>query len=213
MGKFSSGLFGAFTGKVGSMVGSTWKGIEVLRSKPRARKGSFSDEQLQQQAKFSLIVKLLRPLAPLMKQKYGATAVKMTGLNKALSYNITKAVAGAYPAYTVDYARLELGQGDLPNADSATGSSAAAGKLSINWPDNTGADDAAKADDKAFVVVYCEDLNRWLSKQNAAIRSDGAASVDVLAFSGKKVQTYLGFVPAKGKRVTTSLFAGEVSIL
>jgi hypothetical protein len=212
MGIFSKGLFGAFRGKVGSIVGSTWKGVEVVRSKPAARKGNFSADQLQQQAKFSLMIKFLRPLSPLLNQAYGATAVQMTGINKAFAYNIMNAVAGVYPAFTINYPKIQLGQGNLTEAELPAASSAAAGKLSINWTDNSG-NGSAQAADIAFIAIYCEDLNRWFYKQNAAARSDGAVALDVPAFSGKKVQTYLGFVSAKGKQVSTGLFAGEVSVL
>ncbi len=212
MGTFSKGGFGGFRGKVGSMVGSSWKGLEVLRSKPVRRRGKSSPDQLQQQAKFSLMTKFLRPLTPLLDQAYNATVIHMSGFNKALSYNILNAIAGVYPAYTVNYPKILLGQGDLANAESPAGGSAAAGKLSIRWDDNSGSG-SARAGDKAFVAVYCADLNRWSYKQHAAIRIDTIAALDVPAFAGKKVQTWLGFVSARGNRVTTSLYVGEVNVL
>lgn len=212
MGTFSKGLFGAFKGKVGNMVGSTWKGIEVLKSKPAGRKGKFSPDQLQQQAKFSLIAKFLQPLASLLDQAYNSGAVKMSGFNKALSYNILNAVTGEYPAFKVSYPMVQLGQGSLTNAESPKVASTAAGKLSVNWVDNSGSG-SAQASDKAFVAAYCEELNRWVFSQNAAARNAGTLSMDVASFTGKSVQTWFGFVSAKGKQVTTSLFAGEVNVL
>jgi len=35
----------------------------------------------------------------------------------------------------------------------------------------------------------------------------------VAAFSGKPVQTYIGFMSADGKRISTSLFTGAVNVL
>lgn len=56
MGTFSQGSFSGFRGKVGSMVGSSWKGLEALRSKPaRRRDKSSPDQLLQRQAKFSIM--------------------------------------------------------------------------------------------------------------------------------------------------------------
>jgi hypothetical protein len=212
MGTFSKGLFGAFRGKVGNMVGSTWKGIEVVKSKPARRKGKFTADQLQQQAKFALMVRFLQPLTPLLDQAYNSGAVQMSGFNKALSFNILNAVTGEYPAFKVDYQRVILGQGKLSNADSPKAASTAAGKLSVAWADNTGSG-SAQASDTAFVAVYCEELNRWAFSQNAAVRTAGTLSLDVASFSGKVTQTWFGFVSAKGKQVSTSLFAGEVTVL
>ncbi len=60
MGTFEKGYLGGFSGKVGTAVGSTWKGLNVLRSRPpRKRKGQPSDLQLQSQAKFGLITNFL----------------------------------------------------------------------------------------------------------------------------------------------------------
>ena len=42
-------------------------------------------------------------------------AVKQTGMNSAFSYNIENAVAGTYPNYTIAYANVLVGRGDLPN--------------------------------------------------------------------------------------------------
>jgi len=35
MGTYNKGILGAFYGKVGTVVGSTWRGKDVMRSLPR----------------------------------------------------------------------------------------------------------------------------------------------------------------------------------
>ncbi len=212
MGTFSRGLLGGFKGKVGSLVGSTWKGVEVLRSKAGVRKSDFSPEQLQQQAKFTLIIKFLRPLAPWLNQVYGAPADRMTGFNKATAYNMLNGITGEYPDYRINYRMISLGQGYLPNAGSAAAGSPTTGKISVSWKDNSG-DGRAGPADKAFVALYCETLNRWILNQNAAVRGDRTFSLDDPLFAGKAVQAYLGFVSANGKQVSTSLYAGEANVL
>ena len=42
MGTFKKGILGGFNGTVGTVVGSNWKGITVMRSRPKDRKGGFS---------------------------------------------------------------------------------------------------------------------------------------------------------------------------
>ena len=60
MGTFEKGYLGGFSGKVGTAVGSSWKGLNVLRSNPPSkRKGQPTEAQLQRQAKFSLITAFL----------------------------------------------------------------------------------------------------------------------------------------------------------
>ncbi|HVY73881.1 MAG TPA: DUF6266 family protein [Puia sp.] len=212
MGTLTKGILGSFRGKVGNMVASTWRGKDTIRSKPGPRKTGFSPEQLQQQARFAAMVKFLKPLSDLLNQVYDGSAVGMTGFNKACSYSIQNGISGAYPNFTINYPMVQLGQGNLPNVESVQAASAAAGRLTLTWPDNSGNGKAA-ADDKAFVAVYCEALDRWIFRQNAAARSAGTFTLDAPAFSGKPVQTWLGFVPNKGKLATTSLYAGQTNLL
>ncbi len=44
----------------------------------------------------------------------------MSAFNKALSYNMRNAVAGDYPAFTVNFEQVILGRGDLLNVKMPT---------------------------------------------------------------------------------------------
>ena len=55
MGTFEKGFLGGFSGKVGTAVGSSWKSLSVLRSRPpRKRRGQPTEPQLERQAKFGI---------------------------------------------------------------------------------------------------------------------------------------------------------------
>ena len=49
------------------------------------------------------MIKFLQPLTALLGQTFDSLAVGMSGINKALSYNIQNAITGVFPALTVDY--------------------------------------------------------------------------------------------------------------
>ena len=130
------GISEVLAGKFSTAVGSTWKSLNVLRSNPPSkRRGQPSDLQLQRQAKFTLITNFLTPLTDLLNQTYSKSAAsRMSGFNKAFSVN-SDAIAGVYPAITVDYPKILLSKGSLPNATSPTAASTAAGKLTFTWID------------------------------------------------------------------------------
>jgi hypothetical protein len=213
MGTFEKGYLGGFSGKVGTAVGSSWKSLNVLRSNPPSkRKGKPSDLQLQQQAKFTLITNFLTPLTDLLNQTYSKSAAsRMSGFNKAFSVN-NEAVAGVYPAFTVDYPKILLSKGSLPNATSPTAASTVAGKLTFTWIDNSGINSALSSD-LAFVAAYNEELQHWTFLQKAAGRNAATFTLDVTPFSGKPVQTYIGFMSADRKKVASSWYTGLVNIL
>ena len=212
MGTFEKGILGGFNGKVGTVVGSTWKGITVMRSTPKARKGGFSNSQLIQQAKFALMIKFLQPMADFMNLTYKKAATKMSGFNKVFSDNIKAAIAGVYPALTIDYTKVILSKGSLPGAVSPVAASTVAGKLVFTWTDNSN-NGTALSSDIAFVAAYNEALNQWIFNSNAAARSAGTVTLDVTAFSGKPAQTYIGFMSADRNKTANSLYTGVVNIL
>ena len=209
MGKYYNGINGPFTGKVGRAVGSTWKGIPVLRAAPMKRTKPFSEAELRQQAKFRIMTRLLKMATPLLDLTFRQAAVQMSGFNKAFSYNVKNAITGEYPDLKIDFPMLLMGRGDLPNAGSPLVGCLPAGKLEFSWTDNSGKGKALSTD-KAFVAVYIEDGQKWEYDLNLALRSDGACSIDLSEHSGKSVQTYLGFISTDDKDVTDTVYTGAV---
>ncbi len=59
MGTIQTGILGGFNGTVGTVVGANWKGISVMRARQKGRKTTFSPAQLQQQARFALMINFL----------------------------------------------------------------------------------------------------------------------------------------------------------
>jgi len=58
LGAIKQGIPGGFSGKAGTVIGSSRRGIQVMRGLSTGRKGSPTDAQLQQQAKFAVMIKL-----------------------------------------------------------------------------------------------------------------------------------------------------------
>ncbi|MDP4214059.1 MAG: DUF6266 family protein, partial [Bacteroidota bacterium] len=178
MGKLLNGFNGPFSGKMGTGVGVMWRGLPVIRSRPRRRTSGFSPRELEQQAKFALMSKFLRSLIPLLNQSFRPEAAHLTGYNKAFSYNVKNAIAGVYPALALDYPVVLLGRGDLPNVLSPSAASPVTGRLDFSWTDNSGKG-RALATDQAFAAAYNEELKKWEYNLNLAPRSAGSCTMDI----------------------------------
>jgi Family of unknown function (DUF6266) len=212
MGKIKQGILGGFSGKVGPAVGSSWKGISIVRScPPRKRRGS-TEAQLRQMAKLRLMTPFFKRITGFLNKTYDCVTVQMTCFNKALSYNMRNAIAGNYPLFEIDYPRVVLGVGDLRNPDSVSAASNAGGQILFNWPDNSG-EGSARASDRAFVAVFCVAKKSWITGDPGPYRNAGAYRLEVTGFSGHPVHAYIGFLSDDAKFVSTSLYAGEVGIL
>jgi Family of unknown function (DUF6266) len=211
MAKLSQGINGAFSGKVGAVVGYTWKGIPVMRGRPSARTKPFTPKELNQQAKFRIMNRFLRPANSLLNVTFAHLAVRMSAFNKAFSYNIKNAISGVAPNLAIDYTMALISRGDLPNADSPAVTSLSAGLLQFTWTDNSGKG-KAKGTDKAFVAVFQEESGSWDYRVDITTRSQGKCEMEMKNFPSKPVQTFIGFISADGKDASDSLYTGLANV-
>jgi hypothetical protein len=157
------------------------------------------------QMKTLLTTRFMKPLHEFMKY------LNITDIGKILKQNIRYAFKSGYPNLRIDYSKLILSMGNLPIAPGISVSSPKAGKLEFCWTDNSGIGKAL-ATDQVFVAVYSRESQRWIYKLNAACRSLGHCRIDIRPIRGKRIQTYIGFVSSDGKRISNSLFMGEVNV-
>ena len=211
MGTINKGILGGFSGKVGTVVGGTWKGIDYMRSKSSYRNTNPSEAQLAQQIKFALCIRFVSSMSTLLELSFNSYAVKKTGINSALSYTLKNAVTGTYPTYTLLYANALVSRGDLPNVLGAAVVSGAASIVTFSWTDNSGVG-IAKPTDKAILVAYCPDLNQCIYTTGSADRSAIADDLNLASFSGRQVETYIGFISAEGNSVASSIYTGQVTV-
>ncbi|MGH2646003.1 MAG: DUF6266 family protein, partial [Ginsengibacter sp.] len=159
MGTINKGILGGFSGKVGSVVGGSWKGIDYMRSKGNNRNADPTDKQLAQQQKFALVMRFLQPMTSLLSVTFRDFAIRMTGINNAFAYNIKNAVTGVYPSFTIDYALALVSRGDLPNVLGPSVTSGVGSILTFSWTDNSGTG-SAKPTDEAIFVAFCPALKQ-----------------------------------------------------
>src|SRR5665647_1071313 len=114
MATILNGITGGFSGKVGNIIGGSWHGIDYMRSRATSISQPNTEAQLEQRARFGTVGKFLRPLIPFLRIGYKSQAIKMSGYNAAMSYTLENALIGAYPVYEIDYSKVLVSQGTLP---------------------------------------------------------------------------------------------------
>jgi len=213
MGKLLQGVNGPFSGKVGTAVGYMWKGVPVIRSKPRRRRKPFSEKELNQQARFALMNNFLVHVKDLLNITFAHLAYQMTGFNKGFSYNVKTAILGSHPNLSIDYAMVLLSRGDLTKAESPTVLSPEPSVLQFTWTDNSGKGKASGTD-KIFAAVYDAETGYWYDELNLATRADGRCNLKLPAadYAGKSVHAYLGFMAADGKDASDSVYLGTIEV-
>ena len=159
MGKIEKGIPGGFSGKVGTVVGGNWRGIDYMRSKGKRSKAEPTASQLEQQAKFALAVRFAQSMSGLLNIGFSKYSVRQTGKNAALSYILKNAVGGVYPNNSILYANVQISRGDLPNVLAPAAAPIAGSKCSFSWTDNSGTG-IAKPADKVMLAAYCSEDGR-----------------------------------------------------
>ncbi len=211
MGSIKKGILGGFSGKVGTVIGARWKGVQYMRGLSDKKSGAATPKQEVQRAKFAMAAKFLRPLQPLLLSTfYGEGGNVMTEFNSAVAYTLRNAITGVYPDLAIDYKLALIARGTLPNAPAANAVSAN-GTITFNWiPNpNTG---IAKDTDKVVAVAYDVATSTATYSIGAALRSAGAVSLDLQGQEGQEVETWLAFISEDEKNVSPSVHTGKLVV-
>ena len=91
MGVIKQGILGGFQNKVGAVIGSNWKGIATMRSRPISVANPRTGKQVAVRSEFSTLVKMASVLnATLIRPYWSRFAQKKTGANAFISANYGK---------------------------------------------------------------------------------------------------------------------------
>lgn len=150
MGVIKQGILGGFQNKVGAVIGSNWKGIATMRSRPISVANPRTGKQMSVRSEFATLVKMASVLnATLIRPFWSRFAQKKTGANAFISANYGK-LKGAIHGIEE---RFILSQGKLDGlADYAATSNAT--DFILSWkPGTLGVYGAAT--DKVSIFALC----------------------------------------------------------
>lgn len=212
MGKISQGVLGGFSGKVGNVVGGTWKGIDYMRIKPSNVANPRTAGQVNQRSKFSTALKFLQTMKGFIRVGFKSYANRMSQFNAAMSYNLNNAVSGTGANVTLDYANALVSRGGLTGVFNGNATSSS-NDVEFKWTDNSGSGNA-KETDKAMFLVYNPSKELSIYETAGPDRSTEAYKLIVPGdFVGDDVEVYMGFVSEDGKSVSDSEYLGSVTIV
>lgn len=129
MGVIKQGILGGFQNKVGAVIGSNWKGIATMRSRPISVANPRTGKQVSVRSEFATLVKMASALnATLIRPYWSRFAQKKTGANAFISANYGKMAGNV----TEIPDRMILSQGKLDGlADLSVG--LAGGDFKLEW--------------------------------------------------------------------------------
>lgn len=211
MAKWIRGINSPIVGKLGDVVGSTWRGQPYAKTPSVRKKGSASPAQEAHRMKFKLIIELLKPLKNVVNLTFLTSDPLKTGTNNATAYNLANAIAGEFPELSVDYSKVAVARGNLPFAEESS-VTANGPTLTFKWTPNlvTG---SAQEKDQVVLVVYCPVLKQCRESFGPVNRAAGEATFNAAAFTGQEVHTYIAFISEDKKLSSDSVYTGKFNIV
>ena len=214
MGTIKQGILGGFSGRVGTVVGSTWKSVHYMRALAVSVNNPNTEKQQSQRNKFSTALNFLKTMTPFVRIGYKNYTKDQSAFNAAMSYILKNATTGDRANTAIDYDKALVARGSLATAENAT-VTVESGKASYTWTDNSGAGDA-QATDSAMLLAYNKNKKEAMYDIGSATRSETKAELELPTnWSDDALAVYLSFYSTDSRNVANSIclkndaFSGE----
>lgn len=173
MGKLLQGILGGISGSVGNVVGSSWKGIPVIKSKPLSVANPRTAGQVIQRSKMTNVVEFAKPiLSTTIKPLWDRFAQQQSGYNAFIKRNISL-FQSPIPSPLSD---LAISTGKMAASDITSFTFPEGTRLlSVTWRPDVG-EGLKLHNDEAYVVVLNVTKNDVKGYANIGSRGSGGAS-------------------------------------
>jgi len=202
MATIKRGILGGFTGKVGSVIGSSWKGIETMRSMPISVLNPRTTAQINNRNRFKSVAFIAsQMLTQLIKPLNDRFAQGMSGYNVFCSRN--RNVFNSAGVFQGALMRLSVGK--LSPAVITSFDPFGANKVKVNF-DSTLAGSFDSGSDFVYCCVLSPDGDLLAKSTGLVQRSEGV--VEVTCTNGDYplfgLHVYLSFMRGDGSMVSNS---------
>lgn len=211
MAKLKSGLLGPVSGKIGPVVGSSWKNINYVKERPKKKNKNLrrTPAQLANEKKFTFIQQWFVPFYPYITVGFANLASDRTEINAAFSANFKSVFSGIWPDITVDYSKLMVSIGELQGLNLVTIQRTAALKIDLVWERSQLRN--ISFDDQLMLVLYSPELK-------IADGFIGGVRRNALSYShemdpmltGQAVEAYLSVTTSDRKSISNSIYLGRI---
>lgn len=151
MAEIKKGILGGFSGTVGTVVGTNWRGKDIIKSRPRASRKAPTAKQLEQRVKFSAAVSFLTPLKEVQNAYFGSNSGARSRLNLSVSQMIREAMEMTGDVPQIIFNKVQVTKGELTGLMNPEVAPGTGNVLEFTWEDNS--DQAKASADDVFSTV------------------------------------------------------------
>ncbi len=212
MGTFKKGILGGFSGTVGTVVGANWRGMDVMRSRPKSGNRTPTPMQLLQRKKFAAAIRFQNALRSMQSRLYGDNAGVQSRVNLAAAYLLKEVVDDDNGEVFLKMDKVLITKGELTGFEQLTVTTAAGQTLNFSWADNSN-QNLASEDDFFGTAVYEEESETFYIQEGPEQRASGSATAVLPSlWNGKSVHVYAFFQNAAQNAACNSMYLGTAVV-
>jgi len=210
MGRLTGGINGPIRGKVGTVIGSSWKGIPYLKGPYKKRTLKVSKKETGNRSKFSEAQYWLKPLLKFVREGFKGYTPTVEGFVAAKSYLLLNAFEGEQPDIRINPALVKVSYGDLPLSNNIAVAQIDGGAVHFSW--DTAAVEGGNARDQVMLLAYDIENGKAYFTTTGQFRSVGADVLHIDPTPGKTWHFYVAFTAADRSRQSDSVYLGEATV-
>jgi hypothetical protein len=215
-------ILSGITGKIGPVVLSKMRNIEVVKAVPTSpKKGSHTADQAKQRAFFKCAKDFLRGVG-FDVPKIGYQLRKNAGMSKAnaaMQDLMLHVVKGEYPNFSIDYSKVKMSS-PIQEIDACWNGLCTAGEgmtIEVTWEQNPFPGKTTRSHDCAAIVLYDETWGRNIYREMHSRKEVHRSELkwNYTGFKnlvGHNIHCWMFFVSGDGKRVSQSEYLGMVTV-
>jgi hypothetical protein len=199
-------LSGKSKGKIGNLVMTSWKNLNVLKSKPLEVRNPKTVAQTAQRVKFNLILQFFRNIASAVNIGFKQYTSDMSAYNKFMSTNLLIDGITSGDPQTIDYSKIIVAKGTLTGFSNLTNTPTVGHSVEVRWDDNSGQGNAL-ATDLFKYVAFNETKNEFSTISHTTPRGDTVEDVSTANWdTGDTVHIWCFFASADLSIVSDSAY-------
>ena len=209
MAKLKSGINGPISGKVGNVVGSSWNGIDYIKSSP-VRKEPPTEGELNHRFNFKLVQRFVAPINEFLKVGFKAYSPTNYGANAAKSLIFKNSLHRDGQNSSIDPSLVQMSYGSLGFSEPMEMELTEEKVIQFTWDSHIGSEMRHK--DQVMLLAYDPTTGHNKMNTSGQFRSNGSDSLDMKHLPAGTYHIYAAFVAEDRSRQSDSRYLGAVEI-
>lgn len=212
MARFLKGITGAYSGKIGNVVGSNWRNVNYIRSLPKKSNKAATEAQLVQRAKFALAIAFISPIKDVINLGYSDKLQRnVSGFNVAVRAILNAGIDGVYPELLISYPNVQISKGPHAPLIGLQMVESAPQQLILSW-NNVINRFNSFADDSVIVLLYDVQAKMFSIFEGVTRKEELYVIQFPAIYAGKTVVGWAFTGHRDGVKTSSSQYLGKITL-